>query len=117
MRDRDRFARFAAPTAFLVAVMIAVLLVRSGLNRDESEATPLVTRTAQTTTARTTTAQTTTRAQTTTAREEEQFYTIESGDTLGEIAAEFDTTVDALLELNPGVDPAALTPGQRIRVK
>ncbi len=44
-------------------------------------------------------------------------YRIRSGDTLEGIAARFDTTVDELLSLNPGIDPNSLTPGQRIRVR
>ena len=47
---------------------------------------------------------------------EEQFYRVKAGDTLEAIATRFSTTVDALLELNPGVDPLALSPGQRLRV-
>jgi LysM repeat protein len=35
---------------------------------------------------------------------------------LGTIASRHNTTVDQLLTLNPGVDPSALQPGQRIRV-
>jgi LysM repeat protein len=46
-----------------------------------------------------------------------RFYTIESGDTYGSIAARFGTTVAVLESLNPGVDEHALTVGQRIRVK
>jgi LysM repeat protein len=65
-------------------------------------------------TTRTTTRATTTSATTTTA---ERLYTVESGDTFGSIAAEFDTTVDRLRELNPEVDPTQLTIGQQIRVE
>ena len=42
---------------------------------------------------------------------------IEAGDTLADVADQFDTTVEQLLVLNPDVDPVALTIGQRIRVK
>jgi LysM repeat protein len=45
-----------------------------------------------------------------------RFYIVESGDTLGGIAGEFDTSVDRLMELNPAVDPRALRVGQRVRV-
>jgi LysM repeat protein len=41
---------------------------------------------------------------------------VEAGDTLGGLAAAHGTTVEELLLLNPGVDPAALRVGQRIRV-
>ncbi len=43
-------------------------------------------------------------------------YSVRSGDTLGTIAERFGTTVDRLMELNPGVDPTALRVGQPIRV-
>jgi LysM repeat protein len=46
-----------------------------------------------------------------------QYYVIRSGDTLDAIAARFATTVDALLALNPGVEPTTLRPGQRLRIK
>jgi LysM repeat protein len=45
-----------------------------------------------------------------------KFYIVESGDTLGSIAGQFETSVDRLLELNPAVDPRALRVGQRVRV-
>ena len=43
-------------------------------------------------------------------------YTIQPGDTLGSIAADNDTTVEQLQELNPGVDSQSLTVGRRIRL-
>lgn len=117
--SRARLARFAAPAAFLAGVTVAVLLVRAGLSAsDEPAATTTATATTSatrpTTTRRTTTGATA-RAGTTTAGES-RFYTIESGDTFASIAAEFDTTVERLRELNPEVDPTQLTIGQRIRV-
>lgn len=98
---------------------VAVLLVRAGLGASDGPATTLVPTTAATTaerprTTRTATVPATTRA---TTSEQARFYTIESGDTFGSIAAEFDTTVDRLRELNPDVDPTQLTIGQRIRVE
>jgi LysM repeat protein len=118
--SRARLARFAAPAAFLAAVTVAVLLVRAGLSASD-EPTATTATTAETTATRaTTTRRTTTRATTatgTTTAGEQRFYTIESGDTFASIAAEFDTTVDRLRELNPEVDPTQLTIGQRIRVE
>ena len=43
-------------------------------------------------------------------------YSVRSGDTLGVIADRFGTSVDRLMELNPGIDPQALRLGQPIRV-
>jgi LysM repeat protein len=116
---RRELTRFGAPAAFLLAVTIAVLLIKSGLDNGSQEqtiATP--TTTAQTTTQSKTTTKLvlTGTAPTTSAPANAQYYVIQSGDTLGAIAARYDTTVDQLLTLNPDVDPSALQPGQRIRV-
>jgi nucleoid-associated protein YgaU len=43
-------------------------------------------------------------------------YSVRSGDTLAVIAERFGTSVDRLMELNPGIDPQALRVGQPIRV-
>lgn len=118
---RRELTRYGAPAAFLLAVTIAVLLIKSGLDSGSKE---------QTVAARTTTAHTTTAAaptttitltgsatvDTTSTPANAQYYTIQSGDTLGAIASQYNTSVDQLLTWNPGLDPAGLQPGQRIRV-
>ena len=43
-------------------------------------------------------------------------YTIRSGDTLSLVALRFGTTVEQLVELNPGIDATNLPPGRRLRV-
>lgn len=115
-RSRE-LKRYGVPAAFLLAVTIAVLLVKSGLDDSQSATTAA----APTTTARTTTQQTTTKlvlttATTATTVANAQYYVIETGDTLGGIAGAQDTTVEELLTLNPDLDPNALQPGTRIRV-
>jgi LysM repeat protein len=114
--SRVQLARFGAPAAFLAGVTIAVLLVRAGLADSGETSTPATTATVPATTsgAETTTARTTTAATTTV---EERFYTIEAGDTFATVAAQFDTTVEELIILNPDVDPRSLRIGQRIRVE
>jgi LysM repeat protein len=97
-------ARLAAPLAFFAAATVLILLVQSGL-RDEADsgtnlAPPITTPTTEVTT-------------TTTKRKR---YRVQRGDTLESIAEKFDTTVEALIELNPDIDPLALRPGQRIRI-
>lgn len=42
------------------------------------------------------------------------FYTIVAGDTLYRLAIRFNTTVEAILRANPGIDPNRLFVGQRI---
>lgn len=117
---RRELTRFAAPAAFLLAVTIAVLLIKAGL--DTSDSNPAAVSTPTTTAAATRATTTTTKlvltgtTVTTTTTTGAQYYEIEAGDTLGAIAAKYDTTVDELLTLNPDVDPNALHPGDRIRV-
>jgi LysM repeat protein len=120
---RRELTRYGAPAAFLVAVTIAVLLIKSGLNGgSETTTAALPTTTHATATAPPTTTKivltdsATATTSTTTTVPGARYYVIQSGDTLGAIASRYGTTVDQLLTLNPGLDPSALQPGQRIRV-
>ena len=116
--SRPGLLRLAAPAAVLLAVTVAVLLVRVGLDHG-APATgarsggrvaaasgreppahrrrPGAARASRVSTGRT--------------------YVVQTGDTLSAIAARRGTTVAALEALNPGVDPSALQVGQTIRVK
>lgn len=107
---RRRAARLAAPLAFLLAATIGILLIRSALHHEaEPGPTTVPTVTAPATTAVTTGA-------TTATTPASRFYVVREGDTLETIAEQEGTSVERLLELNPGVDPVALSIGQRIRV-
>jgi LysM repeat protein len=44
-------------------------------------------------------------------------YVVQAGDTLGGIAVKTGISVEKLQELNPNVDPQALTSGQRLKLK
>ncbi len=126
-RSRQQLTRYGAPAAFLVAVTIAVILIKAGLDSGSGSTTTVGLPTMPTTTkaATTTTTKlvltgpqagtTTTATETTTPGAE--YYVVESGDTLGSIAEKYSTTVDELMTLNPGIDPTAMHIGQRIRVK
>ena len=110
---RDGLARYAAPAAFLLAVTIAVLLVRSGLRGGDSPtATGVSVTTGSPVSTRTRTVKRPKRR-----RAAARYYRVQSGDTYGSIAASEGTTVARLRALNPNVDPTALQTGQRIRVK
>src|SRR5712691_6585450 len=104
--QRALVMRFAAPAAFLAAVTIGVVLVHSAISDGGGT----------TTSAGVVTARTTTRPSTTTSAAAKRFYTIASGDTLNSIAARFNTTLEQLYVLNPGVDANSLRVGQKIRV-
>lgn len=104
---RGEVKRYAAPAAFLLAVTIAVLLVRAGLRTDPPSVS--------------TGGPATTRVRTATARpvtpSRRRFYRLRFGETLSDVAIKFDTSVGQLLVLNPGIQPTNLIVGQRIRVK
>ena len=119
-RRRRELTRFGAPLAFLLGVTVAVLLIKAGLDSSDSERAAVPTNPTAPATSRATSTGPklvltgTTSATTTTPAA--QYYEVQSGDTLGAIAAKYDTTVDQLLTLNPDVDPNALHVGDRIRV-
>ena len=99
---------------FLAAFTIAVLIVRAGLDDDGNATTTTI----PVSTASATTSATGTIPERRPPRKPKpRFYVIESGDTFGTVAAKFDTTVETLQALNPGVSSNSLTVGQRIRVK
>lgn len=100
---RAEAKRYGAPAAFLLAVTIGVLLVRSGL---ETKSTPV-----------TTTIPTVVTQTAPVPKRQRRYYRLRAGETLSDIAIRFNTTVDTLLVLNPHVDPNALEVGQRIRVR
>lgn len=99
--DRRSVARIAAPLAFLAAVTVAVLLVRSGLDEaaTRENTVPVATAPAPA------------------SSQSRRFYRIRPGDTLAAIAPRFGLTEVELLALNPGIEPTALRIGQRIRVR
>jgi LysM repeat protein len=119
---RRELTRYGAPAAFLVAVTIAVLLIKAGLSggSDTTTSAQPPTTTHSVTTAATTkivlTAPTAATSSSTTTTTGGRFYTIQPGDTLGAIASRYSTSVDELMTLNPGLDPTTLQPGQQIRV-
>ena len=112
-RRRAGAARYAAPVAFLLAVTIAVLLVRAGLRSGGS--TGATTAPAATRPAKTTAKPRPGRKQG--AQGAQRFYTVGSGDTFGSIAAKTGVSVAQIERLNPGVSSNALHVGQKLRVK
>jgi LysM repeat protein len=115
-RPRTSAARYAAPVLFLVAVTIAVLLIRSGLGGGASSQT--TTRSGPVThpsTAKTPPPGTTRQGATTTTAG--QFYTVVKGDSFGSISAKTGVSVAQIEQLNPGVSTNSLQVGQKLRLK
>lgn len=108
---RDGWTRIAAPIAFLAAVTIAVLLIRSGLHAGGA------TTTVSSSTVGTGSSPADVRRKPKPKRVVKQFYTVQSGDTFGSISAKYGISVARLEQLNPGVSSNALVVGEKIRVK
>ena len=100
---RAELTRYGAAAAFLLAVTVAVLLVRAGLEASGREPTTTAPPTAPTTRP--------------SPPQERVYYRVRRGDTLEAVAFRYDTSVEDLLALNPGIDPNSLRIGQRLRVK
>ena len=113
---RNLWARFAAPTAFLLAATIAILLVRSGLQGAEDSKSPTKTTIVKTAPAKTSTAKGKPRPKPKTTGAS-ALYTVAAGDTFATIASKNGTSVAELERLNPGIKSTSLFIGQKIRVK
>jgi LysM repeat protein len=107
-KPRPGFAHYAAPVAFLVCVTIVVLLVHSAFQKRNDTPTTTATTPARTTTTHTTTHRAGGKAK--------RFYTVQTGDTFGSIAAKQGISVEQLQSLNPGVSSNALQVGQKLRI-
>ena len=100
-RSREWLPRLIAPIAFFVAATILILLVQNALSSDNGPETPTATQAAPGPTTSEAEGGPTTAQTGTTERPRRRFYRVKSGDLLETIAAEFDTSVEQLLVLNP----------------
>ena len=97
MRHSD-WRRYLAPAAFLLAVTIAVVLIRVGLETGGS-----------------------TRAPTTTAAKHakpaKRYWKVRAGDTFAVISSQTGVPVRTLVRLNPKSSSTSLHIGQRVRIR
>lgn len=98
-RDHD-WRRYVAPAAFLLAVTIAVVLVRAGLEHGGAshDVTTVV-------------------ATTQPVAAGKRYWTVKAGDTFGVIAAKTGVSLATLERLNPNVSSTSLFIGERIRLR
>ena len=106
MPTQEDWRRYAAPAAFLLAVTIAVALVRSGLEHGSSK----------------TGTTTTTRAippspQVSTTANKREYWTVRAGDTFGVISTKTGVSVARIQRLNPKVTSTSLFIGEKVRIK
>jgi len=102
-------ARFLAPLA-LVAFALALFVVVSSATKDDA-GTPGAKDTGQP--AQTSSTPTGEKKK----RKTPRSYTVKSGDTPSGIAEKVNVPLDQILELNPELDPQALTPGTKIKLR
>lgn len=108
-------ARFAAPVAFFLAAIVLVLIVQSAIGSDNTETDGATNQAIAPAPPAQTVAKPAAAGQQGPKRR--RFYRVRAGDTLETIAARFDTDVERLIVLNPGIDPLQLTVRQRIRLR
>jgi LysM repeat protein len=92
-------ARYLAPGALVVAAVVVVFVVK-GAAGERTSAEPAAGKPVTTTT-----------------HHAARYYTVRSGDILSRVAERAAVSVGRLLELNPHLDPNALRPGQRLRLR
>ena len=113
----DGWKRYAAPAAFLLAVTIAVFLVRAGFESGQGSDGTVTNRAAPRQPLITTQATTTTVQKPKPRRPAQQFVTVQAGDTFSVISARTHVPVATITRLNPKVASTTLHIGQRIRIK
>jgi LysM repeat protein len=113
---RDDRRRYVAPAAFLLAVTIAVILVRAGMDSG-SKRTATRTVTASSTQQVVDTTPSTTTAKTASRPGKKQYWTVKAGDSFGAIASETGVPVATIERLNPNVSSTSLYIGEKIRIK
>src|SRR5579859_2246056 len=100
-------ARYLAPVALVVVVVVTLVVVSNGLHSNSSK--PPAPTAVQTNATRGTTRARRIRHRAT--------YVVRPGDTLSEIAVKTGVPLGTLESLNPGINPAALQTGQRLRLR
>ena len=105
-------ARYGAPTAFLLAATVAILLIHAALGGKTAPGPA-------TTVVRSTPAATSTGAAKPKPKRKPtaRYYVIQKGDSFGAVASKLHLPVQQIEALNPGVSSNGLHVGQRIRVR
>jgi LysM repeat protein len=106
----DDWRRYAAPAAFLLAVTIAVVLIRSGINSGKARP-PVTAPTVQSRPHVTTTTKKTKKAP------GQRFWTVQAGDTFNVISSKTGVPIATIARLNPNASSTSLYIGEKIRIR
>jgi len=101
----DDWRRYVGPAAFLLAVTIAVVLIRAGMNAGHSGSNGPGTVTSPR------------RHVTTTPAGSRRFWTVRAGDTFGVISTKTGVPVATIARLNPKASSTSLHIGERVRIR
>jgi len=108
----EDWRRYAGPAAFLLAVTIAVLLVRNGLEHHASS--PPATGGPTTIMTTSPVAPTTT---TTKKKAKRRYWTVSAGDTFAVISSKTGVAVATIEQLNPNAKSTSLFIGEKLRIR
>ncbi len=109
MRNDD-WRRYVGPAAFLLAVTIAVVLIRAGMNAGDNGGKQSGAVTAPRRHVTTTPAGSPAAAR-------RRFWTVRAGDTFGVISTKTGVPVATIVRLNPKASSTSLHIGERVRLK
>ena len=98
----DDWRRYVGPAAFLLAVTIAVVLIRAGMNAGDKASGPSAS---------------TAPRHVTTAAARRRFWTVRAGDTFGVISTKTGVPVATIARLNPKATSTSLHIGEKVRIK
>ena len=114
--NRDDWRRYAAPAAFLLAVTLAVVLIRSGINSGKAR-TPVAAPTVPTRAHVTTTTAKKKKTTRTTKASGQRYWTVQAGDTFNVISSKTGVPVATIARLNPNASSTSLYIGEKIRIR
>ncbi len=106
-------ARLLAPAALVATFLALFILIGSGGGGDDE--TPVDSGGSQP--AATTPASKSSKSSSSKKTSSSKRYTVKPGDTPSSIAEEAGIPLERLLELNPDIDPQALSPGQKLKIE
>jgi LysM repeat protein len=109
---KDDWRRYAAPAAFLLAVTIAVVLIRSGMNAGKPKSPAVVPSVPSRRHVVTTTPKKPTRR-----TQAPRFWTVQAGDTFAVISSKTGVPVATIARLNRNASSTSLYIGEKIRIR
>ena len=106
-------ARFLAPAALVATFLALFIVIGGGGGDDEAPVDSGGAQPAATTPSKSSKSSDSKKSSSSSSKR----YTVKPGDTPSSIAEQADIPLERLLELNPQIDPQALSPGQKLKLE